>query len=132
MKRTQILLTLAAPILGATLLNSCALLAVSGAAVLITEEFRDNAISTVVPVDTEMAWTGALASLSGQTDALIHRDNAHRSASTMIDGAKVTVHVEQYDLGQTRILVEAKKYLLHNPDLSALVLERIEGDLMNY
>jgi hypothetical protein len=113
-------------------LNSCALLAVSGAAVLITEEFRDNAISTVVLMDTELAWTGTLASLLGQTHALIHRDNAHRSASTIIDGGEVTVHVEQYDLGQTRILVKAKKLLIHNLDLSALVLKRIEGDLMNY
>lgn len=131
MKRTQILLTLAAPLLGAAFLNSCALMAVSGAAVLITEEFRDNAISTVVPLETNIAWTGSLASLSRQTTALIHRDDAHMSASTMIDGGEVTVHVEQYDLGQTRILVEAKKYLIHNPELSAFVLERIEQDLMD-
>lgn len=131
MKRTINLMTLAAALLGATLLNSCALVAVSGAAVLITDEFRDNAISTVVPLEPELAWTGVLSSLSGQTTALIHRDNDHRSATTTVDGGQVTVYVEQFDLGQTRILVEAKKYLIHNPELSALTLQRIEQDLMD-
>ncbi len=131
MKRTITIMTLVAPLLGATLLNSCALLAVSGAAVLITDEFMDNAISTVVPLEPELAWTGVLHSLSGQTTALIHRDDNHWAATTMIDGGEVTVHVEQFDLGQTRILVEAKKYLIHNPELSALTLQRIEQDLMD-
>jgi len=131
MKRTITLMTLAAPLLGATLLNSCALVAVSGAAVLISDEFMDNAISTVVPLEPELAWTGVLSSLSGQTTALIHRDDDHRTATTTVDGGEVTVHVEQFDLGRTRILVEAKRYLVHNPELSALTLQRIEQDLMD-
>ena len=133
MKRTTTLMTLAAPLLGAILLNSCTLMAVSGAAVLITEEFRDNAVSTVVPLEPAIAWTGVLASLSEQTDKLIHRDDAHHSARTEIDGGEVVVHVEQFDQGQTRILVEAKKYvaMVHSQELSLLTLERIERDLMD-
>ncbi|HIG86377.1 MAG TPA: hypothetical protein EYQ25_04980 [Planctomycetes bacterium] len=131
MKRTTTLMTLAAPLLGAILLNSCTLMAVSGAAILITEEFRDNAVSTVVPLEPAIAWTGVLASLSDQSNDLVHRDDAHNSARTMIDGGEVTVYVEQFDLGQTRILVEAKKYMVHSQDLSVLTLERIEQDLMN-
>jgi hypothetical protein len=40
--------------------------------------------------------------------------------------------VEQFDLGQTRILVEAKKYMVHSQELSVLTLERIEQDLMDH
>jgi hypothetical protein len=63
---------------------------------------------------------------------LIHRDDAHNSATAMIDGGEITVYVEQFDLGQTRILVEAKKYMVHSQELSVLTLERIEQDLMDH
>tara|TARA_R110002126_G_scaffold66038_5_gene167947 strand:- start:2121 stop:2522 length:402 start_codon:yes stop_codon:yes gene_type:complete len=110
-------------------LAGCAVLAVSAAAILINEEYRDNAVTVIVQEDVDVVWTHALMSLSTMTDALIEQDNQHHAARTIIDDAQVTVFVEQHDSDDTKIYVAAKKYLVYNHELSELVRDRILSDL---
>jgi hypothetical protein len=110
-------------------ITGCAVLAVSAAAILINEEYRDNAITVIVQEDVDVVWTHTLASLSTMTDALIERDDQHHSARTIIDDGQVTVFVEQHDSDDTKIYVAAKKYLVYNHELSELVRDRILSDL---
>jgi hypothetical protein len=133
MNRTLSLLAFAAPLCTLPLGSSCVVAAVAGATVLVTDEFRDNAVSVVLPISPELAWAGTKTSLSAQTDALIHEDSAHWTLKTTmgsnVETAQVLVHVEEFDVGQTRILVEAKKFMVHNAALSDRILRQIEADL---
>jgi hypothetical protein len=98
-------------------------------AVVVSEEFQDNAVSTTVPEKTKVVWPSVLSSLSGMTDALIHRDDEHHAAHTRIDSGVVTVHVWQPDTGETQIRVAAKKFLVYNHELSQMVMDRIVNEL---
>lgn len=98
-------------------------------AIVVSEEFQDNAVSTTVPEKTEVVWPSVLSSLSGMTDALIHRDDDHYAAHTRVDSGVVTVHVWQPDNGETQIRVAAKKYLMYNNELSQMVMDRIVNEL---
>jgi ferredoxin len=52
-----------------------------------------------------------------------------RKAVADVDGAKVTVTVEAYDLDRTTVRVAAKKYGVNNGEIAKMVLERILTDL---
>ena len=135
MNRTRTLLALTG-LCTLPLVSSCAVAAVAGATVLITDEFRDNAVSVVLPISSDLAWSATKASVSRQTSALLHEDEVNRTIKTTLGDnfgqAQILVAVEEFDSGQTRILVEAKKFLVHNAKVSEQVLLQIEADLSTY
>lgn len=109
--------------------SSCAPLAITGLALVITDEWKENALTAVVNDDVDLVWPAVRSSVSEMTDALLHVDEDHRTLSTRIDNAVVTVHVKEYAVGESRIYVDAKKYMVANPEVADLVMNRLVKDL---
>ncbi len=120
------LLLALAPILG---MASCAPLAVIGMGIIITDEWRSHALTADVSEETEVVWASVTSSMSSMTDALLHVDEDHRAVQTRVDNAVVVVHVKQWNIDETRIYVEAKKYMVNSPEVAELVMERLVRDL---
>ncbi len=130
MRRTQIQAAIAALILPcAALVSSCATAAVAGTAVLVNEEFVDNSQSVIVPYDVEYVWAAAKSTLSHMTSDLLDIDPDLRTIQTYVDGALVTVQVQTFDVGQTRIRVAAKRYLVYSDEVAANVRDGMVRDL---
>lgn len=110
-------------------LASCAAAAGAGMIILISDEFRENALTADVTDEVEVVWSSVKSSMSNMTDALLHVDEDHRAVQTRIDNSVVVVHVMQWDVEETRIYVEAKKYMVTNPEVAQLVMERLVRDL---
>ena len=122
----------AAPLLGLTLslgVTGCAPMAVVGTAILVNDEFVDNAQTVIVPYEVDLVWAKARSTLSHMTSDLIDVDNDLRAMKTFVDGAEVIVQVETYDVGQTLIRVAAKRYLVYSDEVAANVRNRIDRDL---
>lgn len=110
-------------------LTSCAPLAIAAVGIVITDEWKDNAYTADVTEDVDLVWSHVRSSLSNMTDALLHIDEDHRAVQTRIDNSVVMVHVQQWSVNETRIFVEAKKYMVTNPEVAQLVMERIVKDM---
>jgi hypothetical protein len=111
------------------LTSGCAAVLVASTAVVLTEEFQDNAIKMTVEQDAEMVWASAKSSLAHMTDSMIHTDEALKSAVTKIEGAEVSVAVQNWNTGETRVRVMAKKYLVYRNELANRVCDIIAKDL---
>ena len=111
------------------LLPACAPVAVAGTAIVVNEEFVDMAQTTTVPYDVEYVWASAKSSLSHMTSDLLDIDSDLRTIQTYVDGAQVLVQVETYDVGQTRIRVAAKRYLVYSDEVASSVRDGIVRDL---
>ena len=130
MRRTQIHAAIAALVLPcAGLASSCATAAVAGTAVLVNEEFVDNSQSVIVPYDVEYVWAAAKSTISHMTSDLLDVDPDLRTIQTYIDGAQVTVQIQTFDVGQTRIRVAAKRYLVYSDEVAVSVRDGMVRDL---
>ncbi len=110
-------------------MSSCAAVVVASTAVVLTEEFQKNSITVTIEEDAEVAWVSVKSSLAHMTDAMIHADEDLKSATTKIDGAEVSVQVQNWNTGETRISVMAKEYVLYNHELANMVCDRIAKEL---
>ena len=110
-------------------LEACAPIAVIGTAILVNDEFVDNAQTVIVPYDVDYVWKSSRSTLSHMTSDLLDVDNDLRAIKTYVDGAEVIVQVETFDVGQTRIRVAAKRYLIYSDDVAVNVRNRIDRDL---
>ncbi len=122
-------LLVALPVALVPLLPACEVAAVAVAAVVVADDFQANALVATVPEPADLVWKSAKSSLAHLTDALIHIDNDVKAARTTIDDAVVTVHVQTFDVGQTKIQVTAKKYALYSQEIAQIVQRRIVKDL---
>lgn len=131
MRRTQLTAAAAAALLlpFAASVTSCAPAAVVGTAILVNDDFADNAQSVVVPYDIDYVWAAAKSSLSHMTDDLLDIDPDYRTITTYVDGAQVLVQIETFDATQTRVRVAAKRYLVFSDQVAANVRDGIERDL---
>jgi hypothetical protein len=120
---------LALTTLAATGLGACAPIAVVGTAILVNDEFVDNAQTVIVPYEVDYVWKSARSTLSHMTSDLLDVDNDLRAIKTFVDGAEVIVQVETFDVGQTRIRVAAKRYLVYSDEVAVNVRNRIDLDL---
>lgn len=109
--------------------QSCAPVAVVGTAILVNDEFVENAQTVIVPYEVTEVWSSAKSTLSHMTSDLLDVDNDLRAVKTYVDGAEVIVQVETYDVGQTRIRVAAKRYLVYSDEVATNVRNRIDRDL---
>ena len=109
-------------------LGACAPLAVVGTAILVNDEFVDNAQTVIVPYEVDYVWKSARSTLSHMTSDLLDVDNDLRAIKTYVDGTEVIVQVETFDVGQTRIRVAAKR-LVYNDEVALNVRNRIDRDL---
>ena len=95
----------------------------------IADEWRENALTADVRMDADQVWLSACRTMSAASATILDVDEAHRAIQTRVDNAVVVVHVMQWDVDETRIYVEAQKYMLHSPEVAQLVMERIVSDL---
>lgn len=112
-----------------TLLPACAPVAVVGTAILVNDEFANQAQSVIVEYDADDVWAFAKSTMSHMTDDLLDIDEELRTIKTYVDGAAVLVQIETFDVGQTRIRVGAKRYLVFSDEVATNVRDGIERDL---
>ncbi len=126
MSKTLLSLVLIAP-----LFQSCAAAALGvGAGVLISQEMMDNNIYVGhLNADVNKVWSTTKTTLSHSSLKPIDVDNEVRTANAEIDGAKVTVHVETYDLNRSLLKVSAKKYGVNNGEIAELTFQKIVAAL---
>ncbi|MEZ5976265.1 MAG: hypothetical protein R3F33_10970 [Planctomycetota bacterium] len=120
-------LTLAA-LLVCPLFGSCAAVALTGSAVILSDDFQDKSVSAIVPSTPNFVWHSTLSSLSGMTHAMVHRDDDLMHARTSVDYGQLQVAVREVAVGQTQIQVLARKAMVYSPELSNIALERIIAD----
>jgi hypothetical protein len=113
------------------LVSACAAAAAGvGAGILISQEGTDNSTYVAkVNHDVRDAWTTAKIALGHASTKPIGAQDDLRTATAEIDGGKVTVTVEAFDLDQTVIKVSAKKYGINNGELAKMTLDRILSEL---
>ncbi len=126
MSKTLLSLVLIAP-----LFTGCAAAALGvGAGVLISQEMMDNNIYVgQLNSDVNKVWSSAKATLSHSSLKPIDVDNEVRTATAEVDGAKVTINVETYDLNRSLLKVTAKKYGVNNGEIAEMMFNKIVGDL---
>ena len=110
-------------------LGACAPMAVVGTAILVNDEFVANSQTVIVPYEVDYVWKSSRSTLSHMTSDLLDVDNDLRAIKTFVDGAEVIVQVETFDVGQTRIRVAAKRYLVYSDEVAVNVRNRIDRDL---
>jgi len=115
--------------LGASALPSCAPVAVVGTAIIINDEFVDNAQTALVPYGLDYTWACAKDTMSHMTSDLIEVDEDLHTIQTYVDSALVTVQVETYDSTQTRIRVAAKRYLIYSDEIATSVRDSLTRDI---
>jgi len=104
---------------------------VSTAAVMLSQEFTQNARVAYIQEEADMVWLNVKSSLSHMSLDPINVDNDLRAAQAWVDGAQVTVHVETYEVGETQLSVAAKKLGLYNGQVADDVLLRLRRDMDN-
>jgi len=109
--------------------GACAPIAVVGAAIVVNEEFTDNAQEVVLKQDVSYVWASVKSSMTHMTSDLLEVDEDLKAVRTYVDGAQVTVHVQRYDVGETRIRTAARKLLVYNDEVARMVQERLITDL---
>ena len=111
------------------LASGCAAIVVASTAVVLTEEFQDNATTVTMEQDAELVWASAKSSLAHMSQDMIHTDDALKTAMTEIEGAQVSVAVQNWNTGETRVRVMAKKYFVYDRDLANRVCDLIAKEL---
>ncbi len=119
----------AAVAVGSLALNGCAPVAVVGAAVVVNEEFADNAQVAIVKEDVAFVWASVKSTMTHMTTDLLHVDEDVLAVRTYVENSQVTVQVERYDVGETRIRTAAKTLMVYNDEVARKVQERIVADL---
>lgn len=114
---------------GGLALHGCAPVAVVGAAIVVNQEFADNAQVAIVEDDVAFVWASVKSTMTHMTTDLLQVDEDVLAVRTYVDNAQVTVQVERYDVGETRIRTAAKKLLVYNDEVARKVQERIIADL---
>jgi hypothetical protein len=104
-------------------------MAVGAASVVLTQEFTKHAHVHLITMDAGLVWAHAKATLGELSDGPVDADNDARAASASVDGAKVTLRVQQFDEGRTRISVTARKWGLYDNAEAERVLEKIKRGL---
>lgn len=130
MRRTLLSAAIAAPTaLVLPFLTGCAPAVVAGTAVLVNEEITDPETTVIVGQGVEYTWASVKSTMAYMTDDLLDIDDDLRMVKTYVDGAQVTVWVETYTVEETKVRVEAERYMVFSPEVAANVRNSIERDL---
>jgi hypothetical protein len=110
-----------------TLASGCAGVVAGGvAAVVVSQEMLDNnTYVSHVNQDVTQVWPTTKVFLAEQSLELIEADDQARRATADVDGAKVTIAVEAYDLDKSVVRVAAKRYGVNDGDLARIITERL-------
>jgi hypothetical protein len=109
---------------------ACAVLVPAGAGALAVQTSeKDSTYVVQVRVGVELAWASSKTTLSHLCLTPIDTNDGSRTAIAHIDGSKVTVTVEAYDLDQSMIKVAAEKFALGDAPTATMVKDKILADL---
>ena len=114
----------------APLLSGCVALAAGAAGAMVVNDVMEN--KTYVAqfnMDADEVWHSAKATVSHASTDPIEVDRDLRSVRAKIDGAVVEVSVETFDLNQSLLRGEAKKYGVINGEIANMVLQSIIDDM---
>ncbi|TDJ78897.1 MAG: hypothetical protein E2O39_01270 [Planctomycetota bacterium] len=107
-------------------LSGCWILAVGAGTVLISQDIIDsNTYVAQVQMDSRTVWLQTKHTLGLMSVDLVEADEDLKSATATYDGALVHVQVETFDIGQTVIRVNAKKFGVNNGAIASEVLRKI-------
>ena len=111
------------------LFTGCAAVALGaiGGLVISKDVSSSNVYETRLNTDVSKVWPMVQKVLSDASLETIEIDQAVRSASAKIDGSKVTVTCEAYDLDKTVMRTRASKYAgtINDAGRAAAIQERI-------
>ena len=107
-----------------------ALLGVGAGLVLSHEVLDNNSYVAHVDEGAALTWAIAKSSLTHQSSDPVTVDNDLRTATGMVDGAKVTVSVETYDDDNCRLMVSARKYGVNDGTAAKAALQQLLADLL--
>ncbi len=110
--------------------SSCVAVAAIGAGVVVGQQvLPDNVYLGQLSTDANRTWAQTKTTLSHMSLKPIDANNELRRAIADVDGAKVTVVVETYDLNRSQIRVSATKFGFASSETARVVFERITADL---
>lgn len=115
------------------LVSGCAVLAGAAVGTVVVNEMVENKVyEAQFNIDAEEVWHSAKATVSHLSSDPIEVDRDLRSLTAKVDGARVTVSVETFDLNKSILRVEARKYGMINGEIAKGILTKIreglEGD----
>lgn len=118
-------------LLVAPLVQACvaAAVGVGAGAVIGTEVLDDDTYVARIDVSSKRLWPTAKTTLSHMSMKPIDVNNELKTAVAEIDQARVTVVVETFDMEQSVLRINARKYGIANADISKMVLDNILRDL---
>ena len=118
-------------LLVAPLAWSCvaAAVGVGAGAVIGTEVLDDDTYVARIEMSSARLWPTAKTTLSHMSMKPIDVNDALKTAVAEIDQARVTVVVETYDIDQSVLRINARKYGIANADISKMVLDNILSDI---
>lgn len=124
---------LLAALVAAPLLQGCVAVAAGAVGGVLFKDtvFADEVYTGFIDVDANRAWSTVKTSLNNASLKPIDVDDDTRKAEAEIDGARVTVTVETYDLNRSTFRVSAKKYGVSNGEIAKSVFDRIVAELNN-
>lgn len=120
---------LAAAVLALAALSSCVVAAVGVTAVVVSQEFLDNAQVAFMEEDYEVVWEQTKRTLQRMASDPVEIDEELQAATVDIEGSHVTAHVEIYDVGETKLSVSAKKWSFYDAARANQVITQIKRDL---
>lgn len=114
------------------ILPGCAALLGVGAGIVISQDVMDNELYVAqLQEDVDVVWAVAKSSLSHQSDEPLDVKDDLRTATGVVDDAKITVSVEAYDLNRSRMSVSASKYGFSNGEIAEMVFDKILKQFQN-
>jgi len=130
MRSTNTVSLVLASLLLVPLASSCVAVAAVGAGVLVGQKvLDDNVYLGQLTTDANRTWAQTKTTLSHMSLKPVDANNEVRRAIADIDGSKVTVVVETYDLNRSQIRVSATKFGFSSSETARVVFERITADL---
>jgi hypothetical protein len=110
-------------------LSGCLAAGVVGGVVLSQELMDNNTYVSHLNRDAREVWATVKVSLADWSLEVIDYDDNARIAKADIDGSKVTVAVETYDLNKSVMKVSARKFGVSNGEMAQLITERLHARL---
>ena len=91
----------------------------------MNEEFMDNSVSYYVPSDVDTAWESSKRVVDSMTMQPIEANEQARSIEAIVQGSKVFLLVESFDLEETKVQVMVKRFGTYENALAVDIATRI-------
>ena len=106
-------------------LPSCGAIAAASVGVAVSQEFMDNSVAYYVPADVETSWAHAKRVVDGMSLDPITTDEERHRIEAVVEGARVFVHIEAFDVQETKVQVMAKRFATYENEMASDIAFRI-------